>query len=1215
MNNRLIWLAAALCTWFVSGASVAATDGRAAEILSIQGRAEYRASETAGWSAANAQQPLYGGNWVRTGDLSRLAVMFVDETQVRLNQNTVLEVKQVNPPGGLGLSSLRLLLGRMWSRTKAIPANLAVNTPSATAGIRGTDWEIDVEDNGRSTLAVYSGQVECYNDQGRVTVGANEAAVAEVGKAPTKIVLTNFKERVQWVTAYAVDPLRYIVLYDTRLDALKKAAAAEGGDAAQRAVRGRALADLNRWADAEKELAAAYAAGNRDTGTLAGLALAALRNGDAGAMRRYLSEAKKQAPDDELYRLAEAAAAIKAEDFKTAMAALDAVIRSGSARQAAAWLILADIKVYFGEVDNAAGILADGIKRFPDDARLHAELARVYLFADRIPEGKAEAATALSRDPDSYLARIAAGDLARLDGDGRTAEKSFGEAIGLNPADDRGWFGLGQVNSEREEVKRGRANLDQAIRINPNGPGYRGELGSLETFANYLDRAEAEFKAALQTNPADYIALTGLGIEQLKRGQPEAALESFNKASLMEPRYARVYVFSAVAYYQLGRPSRALETLQRASELDPKDPLPHFMASMIHYDYFEPGKALAEGREALRLLPNLKSLNQVANDQKGSANLGEALAFFGMEEWAQSYAQESYYPYWAGSHLFLSDRYVPGFNKNSELYQGFLTDPTVFGASNRFQELVQKPGNYQQLQMLAGSSKTSQFIDPEITLNGYSNNGTPISYFLDSDYMRVFKGSNAQTLNADRVSGTVGLGVKPTYELSLFVFGNDSYQTGRAYNVDPLFGPVNTSLNDYRVDIGANYKFSPTSQLWIKLGQGNTDSRASDVFIGSSLIGTRQRYHLGLGNEDYELRHTMTLAGSQTEITWGVEGARQKNPLDARSLDPIDDTNFIFTNDSITDTSTNVYVAVRQPFGDALLLEGDAFYQHYHKHLIHLFGFSDLSGNSVEDPDDIATRDETLNSNRVAPRAGLVYRFAPNRLVRLAYQDWVKPATVATLAPVATAGIPVDDSLNEGGGRVKRTAAQVEWELSNSTFLYALFDRREVTNPRFSIPPTATPTIPDLVKLRSQSLIYTPNNDELEGQPTFGQGTADKAALALNQILTPNWSVLARYEYTDSKNTGTGFNGNLIPYLPKNLYSVGATWIAPSRLYLTLLAIHRSERFSDEANSLPLNPGWDASVKGYWETPDKRFNASFVISSLFKSQTPTFYGIGLTYRH
>ena len=1202
-----------LLALLVCGVSHAApSDGRAAEILSIQGRAEYRNNEAANWNNAAAQQALYGGNWIRTGELSRVAVMFVDETQVRLNQNTVLEVKQVEVPGKLTQSLLRMLIGRAWARTKAIPANLAINTPSATAGIRGTDWELDVEESGRTTLAVYSGAVEFYNDQGRVTVGANEAAVAEIGKAPTKIILTNFKDRVQWVTAYAVDPLRYIALYGTRLDKLKQAALTTGSTESERVARGAALADLNRWEEAGTEFAAAYASGNRNTQLLAGLTLWSLHNGDFQGARRNLEIARRLAPQHELTRLAEAAALIGEEKYKLATDTLEAIARSPDAKQAAAWLILADLRLFFGETEQAAGILRDAIKRFPDDARLYAQLGRVYLFGDRIADGKVEADRALSKDSASYLARIALGDLARLDGDGKAAERSFREATTLNPADDRGWFGLGQVNSGREEVKPGRMSLGEAIRINPNGPGYRGELGMLETFANSLDRAEIEFNAALKTNPADYIALTGLGIKQLKRGETEAALESFNKAELMEPRYSRVHVFSAVAFYQLGRRGRALESLKRAAELDAKDPFPYFMASMIHTDLFEPDKAIAAGREAMRLLPYLKSLSQISNNQKGTANLGNSLAFFGLEEWAQSYAQDSYYPYWAGSHLFLADRYPKGFNKSSELFQGYLSDPTVFGASNRFQDLVTRPGFHAQAAVLGGSDKTRQFVDPQLTLNGYSNSKVPFAYFLDVDDLRVFPSSNVPKLNADVVTGTLGLGIQPTYELGIFAFGKTTDHHSILRDVDPTIGQFDTRIKDNRADVGFNYKFSPVSQLWVKAGQGNNNTNVTGNAVSGFFAGSLYTYGLGIDNDDYGLRHTMTLA-SQTEITWGAEGARQRSPIKFKIVDALDPTIFTYTSESTGDDSTNGYVSVRHPVSRNLLLQGDIFYQHYHKHFNHQFGFSSATGQEI--PINSATRDESQGANRVAPRVGLVYGFAPNQLVRLVYQDWTRPASVATLAPVATAGIPVDDTLTEPGGRVKRAAVQVEWEWSNSTFGRVLVDRREVTNPRFSTTNIIVPEIPDLEKLKNRGLLYTANNNFLEGVPHFGEGNANRAAFALNRILSSNWSMLARYEYTDSKNTAAAFYGKELPYLTPNLFNVGVTWVTGTRFYVTAQAVHRSERFSDEANLVRLDAGWDAAVKGYWETVDKRFAASFVVDSIFKKQASTYYGLGFSYRY
>jgi len=119
-------------------------------------------------------------------------------------------------------------------------------------------------------------------------------------------------------------------------------------------------------------------------------------------------------------------------------------------------------------------------------------------------------------------------------------------------------------------------------------------------------------------------------------------------------------------------------------------------------------------------MPYLKSLNQLANDQKGAANLGNSLAQFGLEDWAMNYAQESYNPFWAGSHLFLADRYTGTFNKQSELMQGYLTDPTAFGLEP-LPDAVAKPGNYLSAGAIGTWSDDLNSSTPRIIANGYAN--------------------------------------------------------------------------------------------------------------------------------------------------------------------------------------------------------------------------------------------------------------------------------------------------------------------------------------------------------------------------------------------------------------------------------------------------------------------------------------------------------------
>ncbi|MFM9092843.1 MAG: hypothetical protein ACKOUK_14025, partial [Verrucomicrobiota bacterium] len=92
---------------------------------------------------------------------------------------------------------------------KAGPS-LAMETPAATLSIRGTDWEVEVGEDGALQVVVLSGRVDVGNEKGEVSVGAGEAARARIGEAPQKLVLVDPESRVQWVSSWAPRPGRWI---------------------------------------------------------------------------------------------------------------------------------------------------------------------------------------------------------------------------------------------------------------------------------------------------------------------------------------------------------------------------------------------------------------------------------------------------------------------------------------------------------------------------------------------------------------------------------------------------------------------------------------------------------------------------------------------------------------------------------------------------------------------------------------------------------------------------------------------------------------------------------------------------------------------------------------------------------------------------------------------------------------------------------------------
>ena len=1149
--------------------------GAAAQIISVQGQGEQRAAEVAAWAPAQTQQALAGGAFVRTLAASKMALLFADETQVRLNQHSVLQVKQVDREKKE--STLLLNLGRAWAQSKRpTGGRLNFETPAATAGIRGTDWELDVDASGKTLLTVFSGTVEFANAQGRLTVSSQQAVMAEVGRAPVRIVLSNPRQRIQWVSALSADPLRHL---DER-----------GVPATLRP------------------------------------ALQALGRGDLSAPRAALAGMPTPATADlaDWPVLLQAAAATLGGQTQDARQALQTLLAQPGSHPDAAHLMLSDLHLVAGDFDAASQVLQAGLQQHPQAADLLAQLARTQMLADQL---EASASTlARTRDADTAAVLLAQGELARRQGLSADTLQAYTRATRVAPGDDRGWLGLGSAQAELERVAPARTHLQQALTLKPQAPGAQGELGTLETFANRFGPAEQAFASALAHNPADYVALTGLGLLRLKQGQPEAALDAFLRAGVMEPRYARAKAYTAVAYYQLGRHSDAIEAMTQASALDDKDPLPYLFLSQMHTDLLQPGEAVQAARAAVQRLPYLKSLNQVANDQKGSANFGAALAFFGLEDWALELAQRSYSPYWGGSHLFLADRYLGEFNKNSELFQGFLSDPLAFGASNRFSSLLQRAGHYGQLEF-AHDDMGFVTRSPSITLNGLGNSMVPLAYFVQWQPARATDfgldvGASGQPLMADPSGsadidagvGTLGLGVQATDQLGLFFYHNSF--TAKVTGRNSTFGissaetgylaSTRFDLSTRQTALGLAYRWTPDAQTWVKVDRSSNRNTVTAYPTQFSLDGLDLTLGMDFNPDkrfsDLQLRHTMDLSPA-TRLSLGLEQVRETQYSNSSGLGllSLDDDSEAFLNglamafagtNDIRRRFTGLDFSLQHRLSAAWQLDASLGFNRLHEQVIGQNATA-LEGFGVIDESE-AQSDQTWNTTH--PRLGLVYQPNDQFSLRLAYQDWMRPLSVSTLAPVQTAGIALEDRLLEAGGRLKRSVLQLGWTPDAQTFWLARLDRQDINNPVAAGVDLRTPSLPFLEALRNAQSFNLSSIDLLEATPEVERGRLDAVTLAVNRLLTANLSGYAKYIWQDGRNrshdnsTPRLSDGLRMAFVPKNTLALGVSWAGAPRLQLGARLVYRSDRFEDMSNLTLWPAAWALDLLAIWQTQDKRWN-------------------------
>ena len=119
------------------------------------------------------------GTWLRTGPLSKVTLTLPDRTQTIIARNSEI---QLSAPEGGQSTSIKLNIGKLWSKTNKKPVALTIKAPNAVASIRGTEWVFDVSEDGESSVAVM---------EGFVAVNANDGAFSAVERGEIASVNNN----------------------------------------------------------------------------------------------------------------------------------------------------------------------------------------------------------------------------------------------------------------------------------------------------------------------------------------------------------------------------------------------------------------------------------------------------------------------------------------------------------------------------------------------------------------------------------------------------------------------------------------------------------------------------------------------------------------------------------------------------------------------------------------------------------------------------------------------------------------------------------------------------------------------------------------------------------------------------------------------------------------------------------------------------------------
>lgn len=154
----------------------------AGKFFSLEGRVEVQRAGQTEWENGNEQQPVFNGDFVRTGRDGEAEILFADGSLYRIAPNSLLEIHNEMSPESSG--TVKMVVGRINVYTSGSPSTVTTDT-AQTEIDRDSRVAVDVApDDSETRVSTFQGSARIRSTRGdEIVINEREAAAARAGGA------------------------------------------------------------------------------------------------------------------------------------------------------------------------------------------------------------------------------------------------------------------------------------------------------------------------------------------------------------------------------------------------------------------------------------------------------------------------------------------------------------------------------------------------------------------------------------------------------------------------------------------------------------------------------------------------------------------------------------------------------------------------------------------------------------------------------------------------------------------------------------------------------------------------------------------------------------------------------------------------------------------------------------------------------------------------